>query len=393
MVNVDSNQWWQERWDDLVTQARELRVKVRKGRIVSRRGRVTGLQVQPGLVTAQVALDSGGATSVRLRQRPIDEPTWDRVVERLSREAGNAAWMLAGRVSESMRTVFIEEGAEILAFDHHDLTYYCTCADDSAVCLHAVAVHFALGEAIAADPFVLIEFRGRSRDELVEAVRSVQPALGEEDAGDGVEEDDEPTEAFGELATCYWEAGVIPHLAFRVQRQEVDDFEELPVVRALGPGPGQVSPDAVAEVLAPLVRMARQRIQQIAEAVAEEAAIGDAPDPTQADTLDQVLIAAAFQHGFLTSTMVSSALGITTADARRYLQWLVQEGRLETSGRARGTRYLPLDSGPVTRPATEESDGAEVESPVGDAADEAPGEGVEVEAGQPPVADVGADGA
>ena len=356
MIPTDDNAWWGERWNDLITEPRDLRVKVRKGRIVARRGRVSNVQVRPGLITAQVGLDSGGATSVRLRQRPIDEATWDRVTAALAAEAGNAAMLLAGRISQSMREVFIEEGAEVLAFDHHDLTYYCTCPDDSALCLHAVAVHFALGGAVASDPFLLLEFRGRSRDALVEAVRAAQPTLVDDGLGDALEPEEKLTEAIDTLKDGYWEAGVIPHLAFRVQRHRTEDEDELPVVRALGPGPGQVAPDVVAEVLTPLLRMAHSRVEHLAQAAAEDDSIADAPDPTQADTLDEVLIAAAFQHGFLTSTMVSSALGITTQDARRYLQWLVQEGRLESAGRARGTKYLPVDSHPV--PAADEDDEA-----------------------------------
>ena len=33
----------------------------------------------------------------------------------------------------------------------------------------------------------------------------------------------------------------------------------------------------------------------------------------------------------------------SNTEARRHLQWLVQEGRLEVVGRARGTKYIPTD--------------------------------------------------
>ena len=69
----------------------------------------------------------------------------------------------------------------------------------------------------------------------------------------------------------------------------------------------------------------------------------DTPDPTVATSMDDVLVAAAYQHGSLTTTFVSDALGVSQGEARRYLRWLVEEGRLVQVGRARGTRYVPTD--------------------------------------------------
>jgi len=47
--------WWSQRWMDCVMEARELRARVRKGRVLARRGRVGAIEVRPGLVTAQVS--------------------------------------------------------------------------------------------------------------------------------------------------------------------------------------------------------------------------------------------------------------------------------------------------------------------------------------------------
>ena len=77
------------------------------------------------------------------------------------------------------------------------------------------------------------------------------------------------------------------------------------------------------------------------------AAVDEQPAPTRAgqnaESMDDVLVAAAHQHGALTTSLVAGALGISNTEARRYLQWLVQEGRLEVVGRARGTKYVPSD--------------------------------------------------
>lgn len=336
--------WWVQRWLDPIVEAKELRVKVRKGRIVARRGRVENLTVRAGLVTATVEGESGGSHSVRLRQAMIHAASWDAVMEKIAGSAGLTALLLAGRISEDMVQLFASTGAELFPFDRHDLTYFCTCPDEGAVCLHSVAVHIALSEAIAADPMVLLEFRGRSRGELITALRGRKGQVFEEVPAEEPTVAEAETEEATVLADGFWEAGVMPHLAFRLNALRDDEEQNLPVVRALGPGPAETSPEAIADALAPIARMAKRRIAEILDRVVEEDEIPQGMRVAKAESLDDVLVAAAYQHGALTSAFVSEALGVSQLEARRYLLWLVDEGRLQKVGRARGTKYVPPEA-------------------------------------------------
>ncbi|MGM0574983.1 MAG: FaeA/PapI family transcriptional regulator [Myxococcota bacterium] len=337
--------WWAQRWLDPILDSKELRQKVRKGRIVARRGRVGDLEVRPGLITATVEEDSGVVREVRVRQPMIHEEVWDGVVERLAGEAAHAATLLSGRISREMLHFFEEAGAELFPFDHHDLTFFCTCGDDSPVCVHAVAAHFAAAEAMEGDPLLLLEFRGRNRDTLLGHLRDTGPSVLEPEQGSqgSIPDDTEPLDA---LMEGYWDAGMVPHLAFRLSAGDLEEDEALPVVRALGPGPAETPGEVIADVLAPIVRMGRRRIDQIVEQVADDD-VPEAPDPTSADSLDDLLVAAAWQHGSLTSGFVADALGVSSVEARRYLHWLCEEGRLRKVGRARGTRYIPVGANDV----------------------------------------------
>ena len=332
--------WWSQRWLDCVLEARELRIAVRKGRVLARRGRVKSIEIRSGLVTGQVETDSGGSHSVRLRQRPFDDATWDGIVQSLAAEASHAAWLLAGKLTEPMVDAFEAEGAEVFPLDLHDLTYWCACGDDAAMCVHAVALHFALAEAIANDPFVLMEFRGRGRERLMEGLSDHRPAVAEEVNEE--EESEEEREAVTSLSKKYWKAGLLPHLAFVMRVDEVREGDSLPVVRALGAGPSDTSADVIADTLTPIIRVACERLLKSVDRAVEAVPIGS-ESKGEAETMDEVLVSAAHQHGALTTSLVAGALGISNTEARRYLQWLVQEGRLEVVGRARGTKYIPID--------------------------------------------------
>jgi len=377
-VNLES--WIAQRWLDPVQDATDLRKQVRRGKVLARKGKVKNLTVRPGLVTAEVQNDTGGVLAVKIRQPVLHEASWDEMVEVLADNPGFSALLLDGRISEDMVEAFDLLGIDLFPFDLLDLTHFCSCHEDTARgCTHAVATHFALASALGADPFLLFEFRGRPGSWLIEQLRARRDeakggvASDDEDGAGaaGAEEDAdergalEPAEA---VLDGFWERGVLPHIGFRARKEDLDASESLPVIRALGPGPGEIPPDRVADVLAPIVRQARRRAEDIIEEAAEATSI-PTMEEVDMDSLDDILVAAAHQHGVLTSSFVAKALGIGQREARRYLLWLVEEGRLEKVGRARGTKYvIPGTRPPGTPPASEEEVGASAPPPAAEAA-------------------------
>jgi uncharacterized Zn finger protein len=340
-VTTDEYSWIEKRWLSPILEANELRLSVRRGKVIARKGWVRKLSVRPGLITGQVTSDTGASCEVSVRMEAIDE-TWDAVIERLANEAALAADLLGGRVTERLAFVFEEEGHDLFPFDLRDVKNFCSGHPDDPNCIDAIAVHFDFARLINGHPMTLFEFRGRSQAELVESMRELRQSDDAETNGDG-EPAQSSVEGAKALLDGYWERGVVPHLAFRVERTRLSETDALPVVRALGPGPGETPPEEVVRVLAPLMRTARKRMDAIHDRAESDAVeMQEAPDPIAAESLDDLLVAAAHQHGSLTSGFVANALGIDPREARQYLKWLVEEGRLAVVGRARGTKYLPV---------------------------------------------------
>jgi hypothetical protein len=185
-----------------------------------------------------------------------------------------------------------------------------------------------------------MEFRGRGGERLMEGLSDQRPAVVEEPTE--VIEVESEREAPVSLSKKYWKSGVLPHLAFVMRMDEVRDGDTLPVVRALGVGPSGTSADIIADTLTPVIRVACERLLKTVDRVVDAQPV--APNvASESESMEEVLVAAAHQHGALTTSLVAGALGISNTEARRYLQWLVQEGRLEVVGRARGTKYIPTD--------------------------------------------------
>ena len=337
--------WLAERWLQAVTMSRELRTEVRKGRIIANRGRVMNLQVRPGLMTADVQSDTGGEHSVKIRMPTLDDEEWSEALDEISAEANHAANLLDGRLSVAIATIFERAGADLFAHDYRDMRHFCTTPELHApLSVYAIATHFAFAEAIEANAFVLFEFRGRSRKELVAELRTRRSSS--LSATSSVEDEGSEVESVKRLADGFWSRGVIPHLAFHFHSAPLSGADGLPVIRALGAAPLNTDPESVADVLAPIAKLATVRIDEVMNEVQRlQRQAPLSPDPNHASTLDDMLVAAAHQHGELTTSFVSNALGCNIVEARRYLSWLVEEGRLTKTGRARGTKYLPIEQG------------------------------------------------
>lgn len=355
--------WIYDRWTAPLYDLAELRQQVRRGKILARKGNVRELQIRPGLLSAEVISDSGESHAVKIRMDIIDQPTWVSVVEAISGEAALAADLIRGRLSERLAEIFEEAGHDLFPFDLRDVSSYCSCREDAKVCTGAVATHLHFAEVIQADPMKLLAFRGRDKTWLEDEVRERRGGAavaapnqagkpgkplknGKPGKGETKGEVNESLAPASSLKDGFWERGAVPTIAFMLEHAHYEAEESFPVVRALGPGPGDLSPSELADALTPLLRVSRHRIEHILDRAEHES---EAPPPPveaapESEPLDDLLIAAARRQGQLTTGMVAQALGVSAREAREYLQYLVNAGKLKVVGKARGTRYLPLEA-------------------------------------------------
>ncbi len=65
------------------------------------------------------------------------------------------------------------EAAHIPLFprDPRDILTDCSCPDYANPCKHVAAVYYLLGEQFDRDPFLIFMMRGRTREQVIEALR------------------------------------------------------------------------------------------------------------------------------------------------------------------------------------------------------------------------------
>jgi uncharacterized Zn finger protein len=89
----------------------------------------------------------------------------------LAGQAIFAAQLLNGEMPADIGQVFDAVKVSLFPVSRGDLKTDCSCPDWANPCKHIAAVYYLMGERFDADPFLLFELRGRSKDEVITALR------------------------------------------------------------------------------------------------------------------------------------------------------------------------------------------------------------------------------
>ncbi|WFE67209.1 SWIM zinc finger family protein [Micromonospora sp. WMMD714] len=165
--------WWSRRFLE-VLESFALGTRLTRGRAYARRGQVRRLVVSPGRVEASVQGSRPAPYPVVIALPPFPDPLWARVERELAGQAFFSARLLAGDLPAELEEVFAAAGAPLFPASVGELTQHCGCPDFAVPCKHLAATFYLLAEAFDADPFALLHWRGRSRDELLGRLRTLR---------------------------------------------------------------------------------------------------------------------------------------------------------------------------------------------------------------------------
>ncbi|MDB4951386.1 MAG: hypothetical protein JWM27_4035 [Gemmatimonadetes bacterium] len=271
--------WWSKRFLDALAQVADTS-RLGRGRSYARSGQVMRLKVEPGRVSAAVQGSRATPYSVRVSLVPFTDAQWERAEGELAAQALFLAALLAGEMPRDVEAAFAAVGLHLFPASPAELSSDCSCPDWADPCKHTAAVYYILAEAFDADPFLVLAWRGRPREALLERLRELRAAaLAAEDAAPPP--DDEGSEAALDAGAetpappaeaprtgGFWTAG--PEL-FGFRYAPVAPAVPDAVIRQLGPLPEAAGGGTVSEALTAAYRAFT--------AAAERTAAGDEGKP------------------------------------------------------------------------------------------------------------------
>jgi uncharacterized Zn finger protein len=162
-------QWWSRRFVDILERTCDPG-RLARGRAYARKGQVIGFELTPGRVVGRVQGSRPQPYEVTIAIPAYDEAQWTRVLAALGSQALYRAALLAGEIPHELVDLFDE--LELPLFPS-TLEMACSCPDWGTPCKHVSAVLYVLAEAFDDDPFLVLAWRGRGRDELLTALRGL----------------------------------------------------------------------------------------------------------------------------------------------------------------------------------------------------------------------------
>jgi uncharacterized Zn finger protein len=272
--------WWGQRWiEALENVLRGDSGRLARGRTYARAGRTHDLVVKGGNVTAKVTGSRATPYEITIELTELSASAWKKAIAGLAKKAQFSAELLAGQMPQAIDEVFVEAGVSLFPKQRADLKTSCSCPDWGDPCKHVAATHYVLGEALDRDPFLLFELRGRTKDQVLEALRAARGGAGETPAkkkggkAKAAPEDttiEVPTVKLGKLKAGEYDKPreSLPALHFSFD----EPVTHGAVLRQLGAPSTWESDASPADVLAPLVRAAAETARRIAMAEPSEPA-------------------------------------------------------------------------------------------------------------------------
>lgn len=235
--------WTEQRVWRLVEQAAD-GDQLKEGLEYARGGQTRRIDYAGGKAEASVQGRRPRAYITRLSLPHFSPDDAARSIRALGEQSRFAAKLLAGELPPTIDDVFAPLGLSIFPADGEEFVLTCSCKEEHRWCKHAVCVAALLAEKMAEDPFLVFEFRGIDKENLVEGLRE-QRSLGA--AGPGPTpvyaahvaglSDTQPASLEDEAAH-FWRSR--PGAEFPSTAVETPEVSH-PLLRRLGPSPFQES--------------------------------------------------------------------------------------------------------------------------------------------------------
>ncbi len=175
-----AREWWAQRWID-VLESFGFQQRMARARLYAQAGNVLSLDFQAARVVAVVQGSVPEPYQVRFQLEPFSDEQWSYVVESMAEQAIFSAKLLSGEMPQDIEAVFTQNGLSLFPFNQFDIHSTCDCPDPVNPCKHIGAVYYLLGDRFGEDPFVLFQLRGRTKAEIIEALRERRRSIGEQD--------------------------------------------------------------------------------------------------------------------------------------------------------------------------------------------------------------------
>ncbi|MEA3558404.1 MAG: SWIM zinc finger family protein [Candidatus Thermoplasmatota archaeon] len=168
--------WWSKRWIS-VLKSFNMGSRLTRGRSYARKGQVISIDIEQGVVEAEVQGTRRRPYSVTIELKVLSGKQWEKVMDVMASRAIFAAKLLSGEMPQNIEEAFEEAKISLFPSRKSDLETECSCPDWANPCKHIAAVYYLLAEQFDEDPFLLFQLRGMGKEEIIKDLRKKREAI------------------------------------------------------------------------------------------------------------------------------------------------------------------------------------------------------------------------
>jgi uncharacterized Zn finger protein len=278
-VSKPGTTWWGQRWLEALERVLQGDSgRLARGRTYARAGRAHDFVIKGGKVKAKVT-GSRAPYAIKIELLQLSDATWRAAIAVMAQQAEFSALLLNSEMPREIDDAFQAARASLFPKTRADLQTSCDCPDYGDPCKHVAAVHYVLGDALDRDPFLLFELRGRSRDQVLQALRAARGHSPTARKSDVATTEKTPSVTLEQLSAKSYDTAPapLPALSF--------SFEPPPthaaVLRQLGAPDSWNRDTPPLETLAPLVQTAAATARRLALSESDPPAPDSPPSPRE----------------------------------------------------------------------------------------------------------------
>ncbi|MCA1916680.1 hypothetical protein [Methanospirillum hungatei] len=153
--------------------------RLARGLDCARKNEAARLVFRPGLIRIGISCSGYTIRDVDLSVTQFRQSEWDTLIKTIAADASLSGALVSGEFSEHFVDELRRVGIYLLPSDEQGFYCYCNCGDHHDFCIHKIAARYFIAEALDDDPWNLLYIRGKSRDDVLNAVRQVKSVQAE----------------------------------------------------------------------------------------------------------------------------------------------------------------------------------------------------------------------
>jgi uncharacterized Zn finger protein len=197
--------WWSRRWLG-VLESFSMGTRLTRGRSYARQGQVISIDIQAGLVMAKVQGSQPKPYTIKIQLKPLPDQAWEQVIEAMAAQAIFAAKLLASEMPTNIEEAFEAVNLSLFPTAVKDLVTRCSCPDWANPCKHIAAVYYLLAERFDEDPFLIFKLRGRTKEEIIAALREKRTEVSASQEAPVSADEPESSALLEENLHTFWQA-------------------------------------------------------------------------------------------------------------------------------------------------------------------------------------------